>query len=96
VHDDRAQVSSRSTQLSSAQQAAYVRGGPGSVAGYRATAAAVLCDRRRFKPAASNAGTGSNFLAISHNFSYFTTDLISSFLHFSLQAQFSFKFFSLA
>jgi hypothetical protein len=73
-----------------------MRGGPGSAADCRVAAATALCGCRRFEPATSSAGTGSDFLAISHNFSCVTTDLISSFLHFSLQAQFSFKFFSLA
>jgi len=35
-------------ELSSAQQAAYMRGGPGIAAGCRAVAAVALCGRRRF------------------------------------------------
>jgi hypothetical protein len=85
VHDDRAQVSSHS-----AQQAVYVHGGPGSAAGCHVAAAAAFSLRL------AALVPDRIFLAISHNFSCVTTDLISSFFDFSLQAQFSFKFFSLA
>jgi len=42
------ELKSAPAQLSSAQQAAYVRGGPGSTAGCRVAAAAALCGRCHF------------------------------------------------